>query len=66
MTTWINLLTDPPAQNCNICLKVGDNFETYQFKRYSETGWEIHKLSRPIDPDKIPTNAVYINLDEIK
>lgn len=66
MTTWINLLEDPPKEDCNICVKVGDNFETFQFRRYSVSGWEIHKQSRPIELKKIPTNAVYINLDEIK
>ncbi len=66
MRNWKNLLEDPPTSDCNICIKVGDNFETYQFKRYSDTGWAIHKQHRPIEPNRIPANAVYINLDEIK
>ena len=66
MTYWKNLFKDPPHGDCNICIKVGDNFETYFFKRYSHTGWEIYKQLRPIEPSRIPAGAVYINLDEIK
>ena len=66
MSHWKNLLEEPPIRDCNICIKVGDNFETYLFKRYSHTGWEIYKQHRPIEPSKIPSSAVYINLDEIK
>ena len=65
MTNWKNLLEYQPMKDCNICVKVGDNFETYHFKRYSDIGWAIFKQARQIDLRRIPTNAVYINLDEI-
>lgn len=66
MANWKNLKNNPPTENCNICMKVGVNFETYFFKRYTNYSWELYKYPRAIGPEKVPDNALYINLDEIK
>lgn len=66
MANWKNLKNNPPAENCNICMKVGVNYETYFFKRYTNYSWELYKYPRAIGPEKVPDNALYINLDEIK
>lgn len=65
MINWINLRTNPPTKDCNICVKVGVDYETYKFQRYSDIGWELYKNLKAIGQDKIPENAMYINLDEI-
>lgn len=66
MTNWKNLKSNPPVEDCNICLKVGLNFETFAFKRYNSYSWELYKYPKTIGPEKVPDNALYINLDEIK
>lgn len=66
MTNWKNLILNPPIEDCDICVKIGGNYETFQFKRYSSVGWGLIKSMRPIDSSKIPDNAMYINLNEIK
>lgn len=66
MTNWKNLRLNPPKEDCNVCVKIGLDYETFQFKRYSDVGWELIKHSRPVNQKKIPGYALYINLDEIK
>lgn len=66
MTNWKNLRLNPPTEDCNVCMKIGTNYETFQFKRYSDVGWGLIKNMRQIDPCKIPSDAMYIILDEIK
>ncbi len=66
MTNWKNLKCNPPPDNCDVCVKIGMTYDTFQFKRYSKIGWELIKNMRPIDQCKIPEDAMYIILDEIK
>lgn len=66
MINWKNLRLNPPREDCSVCVKIGVNYETYQFKRYSEVGWNLIKNLRPIDQCKIPEDAMYIILDDIK
>ncbi len=66
MINWKNLKINPPTENCNICLKVGVNFETYLFKLCGSSGWELYKYPKTIGPGNIPDNALYIILDDIK
>lgn len=66
MTNWKNLRSNPPVENCNVCVKVGDNYETYKFKRHSDIGRCLNKFTRDYDAASIPKEAMYINLDEIK
>ena len=65
---WKNLIKDHPKCNCHICLKIGDNYETFKFKSFGMDGenWELRKYPRIIPPDKIPSNAEYIILEQIK
>lgn len=65
MTNWKNLRLNPPCENCEVCVKIGLNYETYRFIRYSEVGWDLVKNGRQIDQSKIPEHAMYIILDEI-
>lgn len=66
MINWKNLRVDPPREDCNICVKIGSSYDTYKFKVYSECNWGLIKYSRTIDSYKVPEEALYINLDEIK
>lgn len=66
MTNWKNLKNNPPTESCNVCLKIGVSYDTYYFKRYTSYSWELYKFPRAIGPEKVPDNAFYINLDEIK
>lgn len=66
MINWKNLRLNPPNDDCTVCVKTGMDYETFQFKRYSDVGWGLVKNSRPIDQAKIPAHAMYIILDEIK
>lgn len=66
MINWKNLKLNPPSDDCNVCVKVGVNYDTYQFKRYSDIGWDLIKNLKPIAPCKIPDHAMYIILDDIK
>lgn len=66
MTNWKNLKLNPPAEDCDICVNIGVTYDTFQFKRYSDIGWDLIKNMRQIDPRKIPDDAKYINLNEIK
>lgn len=65
MENWRNLRNSPPKEDCNICVKVGSDYETYKFKVYSEHNWCLVKFQKSIDAYKVPENALYINLDEI-
>lgn len=65
MTNWKNLRINPPTENCNICLKIGTNYETFFFKTYSKDSWELIKDARPFGCHRIPAEAMYINLNEI-
>lgn len=64
MVNWKNLIKNPPIEDCNICMKVGKNYETYRFVWLSRVCWQLEKLN-PIEMTKIPEEALYINLDEI-
>ena len=66
MTNWKNLRTNPPTEDCNVCVKIGDNYETYRFIAYTGYSWGLYKYPRTYGPDKVSKNAQYINLDEIK
>lgn len=66
MTNWKNLRQNPPSKDCNICVKVGSSYETYCFKRHTDYSWELLKYPRTIELEKIPGEALYINLDEIE
>lgn len=66
MTNWKNLKKNPPTESCNICLKIGDSYDTFLFRRYTDYSWELYKYPRPISSGKVPDYALYINLDEIK
>ena len=63
---WRNLKKNPPKQNCNVCLRIGQNYETFQFIRFSKIGWGIFKNLKECDIKAIPDNTEYIVLDEIK
>lgn len=65
MTNWKNLRINPPKEDCNMCVRIGTDYEIFQFKRHSKDGWELVKNTRPIDLQKIPEHALYINLNEI-
>ena len=65
MTNWKNLINNPPTDDCDICIRVGRNYETYRFRRFNAKTWEISKNGRAIDVVKIPVDALYINLNEI-
>ena len=43
MENWKNLRTNPPKEDCNICVKIGSSYDTYKFKVYSERNW-VQKL----------------------
>ncbi len=63
---WKTLWKNPPSENCHICIKIGDNYETYRFVRYSTIGWGLYKHPlKEIDITAIPPHALYIILDEI-
>ena len=64
--TGKNLRTNPPKEDCNICVKIGSSYDTYKFKVYSERNWGLIKYPKTIDSCKVPEEALYINLDEIK
>lgn len=64
MTNWKNIHLNPPTERCNICLKVGDNYETYIFGRYHNS-WELSKMGRKFSREQIQPHAQYIVLDEI-
>lgn len=66
MITWKSLRSNPPDKDCNICIKVGDNYETFKFKAHTIYNWSLHKYPQNIPMDKVPKEALYINLDEIK
>lgn len=66
MINWKNLRDNPPTEKCNVCVKVGTNFETYKFVLHSPISWGLYKYPRYIDSADIPQEAMYINLDEIK
>lgn len=66
MSNWRNLRLCPPVKSCSICVKIGQDYEAYQFERYSETGWGLIKNLWTIDQCKIPEHALYIVLDDIK
>lgn len=65
MTNWKSLFNNPPADDCDICLKIGKNYETYQIKWYNPYVFQIFKNGRIIEITKISTDALYINLNEI-
>lgn len=66
MANWKNLRDNPPDKDCNICVKVGDNYETFKFRVHTEYCWSLHKYLQDVTMDKMPEEALYINLDEIK
>ena len=66
MINWKNLQKNPPAENCNICLKIGVTYDTFVFKRYNDHSWELYKYPRTIGPEKVSDEALYINLDDIR
>lgn len=66
MTNWKKLKESPPISNCNICLKVGMSYDTYVFRRYTKYSWDLYKYPQGISPEKVPDDALYINLDEIR
>lgn len=65
MINWKNLRDNPPTGNCNICIKVGSDYETYKFIVRSENNWVLIKYPRSIESHKVPKEAMYINLNEI-
>jgi hypothetical protein len=66
MVNWKNLRADPPKKDCDICVKIGSSYDTYKFKIYSECNWGLIKHPKTIDSYKVPEEALYINLDEIR
>lgn len=66
MIFWQNLKHAPPDSDCEVCVKVGLNYETYRFMRYSSDSWRLYKFPRYIEPSCIPDDALYINLELIK
>ena len=66
MINWKNLKKNPPTESCNICLKIGVTYDTFQFRRYTADSWELYKYPRAIGPERVPDHALYIDLDEIK
>lgn len=65
MVNWKNLRDNPPKENCHICVKIGDDYETYKFIVRSESSWTLMKYPRSIEAHKIPKEAMYINLNKI-
>lgn len=65
MAIWKNLKSNPPKETCNICLKVGVTYDTFVFRRYTNYSWDLYKFPKAIGPEKVPNDALYINLDEI-
>lgn len=63
---WKNLKRSPPVSDCEVCVKVGMNYETYRFLRYSSESWRLYKFPRYIEPSDIPNDALYINLEQIQ
>ena len=49
MENWKNLRTNPPKEDCNICVKIGSSYDTYKFKVYSERNWGLIKYPKTID-----------------
>lgn len=66
MSNWKNLKVNPPKGTCNICVKIGVTYDTFVFKKISESDFELYKYPQTIKSCKIPDNAYYINLNEIK
>lgn len=66
MTNWKNLRFNPPNDNCDVCVKIGTNYETFQFKRYSDVSWELIKNMGPVNHLLISDDALYIILNDIK
>lgn len=66
MIKWENLKDNPPIESCNLCIRIGQCYDTYKFIRYSPIGWSLYKNLKEIDHSKIPDEAFYINLDVIK
>lgn len=65
MTNWKHLHRNPPGENCDICVKNGDCYETYKFRRHTDYSWELAKYPRTFTPDQLPEDTLYINLNEI-
>lgn len=65
MINWKNLRCNPPQENCNLCVKIGLNYETYMFRLLSATNWDLYKYPKTISQEELPDYAMYINLDEI-
>lgn len=63
MTNWKSITLNPPASDCHICLKVGDNYETYLFQHGK--GWSLYKYPKTIQMSLVPSDALYIILDDI-
>lgn len=66
MVNWKNLKNNPPCEDCNICIKVGDNYETFKFIAHTSYSWSLYKYPKTIASEKVPEEAFYINLDDIK
>lgn len=67
MVNWKNLRNNPPIENCDVCLKIGDNYETFKFCLYSNDlyGWGLKKASRSYSPNVFPEDTLYIILNNI-
>lgn len=65
MVVWKNLRNEPPLGNCNICLKIGTDFNVFQFIKYSNEGWGLKDKMKEYDASAIPSEALYIELDLI-
>lgn len=63
--SWKSLHLNPPTEDCNICVRVGDNYETYWFKKYTDSSFVLVKFPKEISPREIPQDAMYVNLDNI-
>lgn len=52
MINWKNLKKNPPTESCNICLKIGVTYDTFQFRRYTAYSWELYKYPKAIGSEK--------------
>lgn len=65
MINWKDLRLNPPAEECNICVKIGENYETYRFMVFTEKSWGLYKYPKTITMNAVPLCAKYIILDDI-
>lgn len=66
MEKWKNIWHNPPDRDCLICLKIGNCCEVFNFHRISENVWHLSHSLSAVRSEKIPADAMYINLDNIE